>query len=62
MGREIKVTSLEQMCDLMCPAPEEHEFCLRCGRKLRSNESRIIGYGAICLQKVKQKQKTSLFN
>lgn len=62
MGREIKVTSLEQMCDLMCGKPEEHEFCLRCGRKLRSDESRILGYGPMCLQKIKQNNRTSLFN
>lgn len=30
----------------------EHEFCLRCGRRLRSAEARSVGYGAICRKKV----------
>lgn len=31
--------------------PELHENCLRCGRKLRSEESKILGYGPICWEK-----------
>jgi hypothetical protein len=34
--------------------PKEYEYCKRCGRKLKSQESRMIGYGAICLQKSKE--------
>ena len=40
---------------------KEHEFCLRCGRKLKNKEARIIGYGTVCLKKMKQKQKCRLF-
>lgn len=54
--RVMVVNSLEEMCDLMCGAPEpdndEHEFCLRCGRKLKTPENRMRGYGNICYKKV----------
>lgn len=61
---EIQVSSLEEMCKLMCDnnlPHKEYEYCLRCGRKLKSEESRIIGYGKICLEKAKRKNKTTLF-
>lgn len=35
---------------------EEHEFCLRCGRKLKNPDFRKIGYGSICLKKLNHKQ------
>lgn len=34
--------------------PEEnndHEFCLRCGRKLKNPRARRIGFGAVCERK-----------
>lgn len=55
------VDTLEQMCDLMCPGPEEHEYCLRCGRKLKSEEARMKGYGPICERKMKHNTKKRLF-
>ena len=33
---------------------KEYEYCLRCGRKLRSQESRTVGYGNICLRKSRE--------
>ena len=30
---------------------ELYEVCLRCGRKLRSESSKTLGYGKICFQK-----------
>ena len=30
-----------------------YKYCLRCGRMLKKEETRKIGYGAICLQKIK---------
>ena len=33
---------------------KEYEYCLRCGRKLKSQESRIVGYGAVCLKKSRE--------
>lgn len=32
---------------------KEYEFCLRCGRKLKSQETRMIGFGKICEKKMK---------
>ena len=32
---------------------KDHEFCLRCGRKLKNPIAREKGYGAICEKKMK---------
>lgn len=67
LSRTMVVASLEDMCDLMCGKPEddgnEHQYCLRCGRKLKSEESRELGYGTICYKKMLTKNKNikSLF-
>ena len=58
--RTMQITSLEQMCDLMCGS-DEHEFCLRCGRRLKSPEARKIGYGTVCLKKLQHSTKNKLF-
>ena len=54
LERLMVVDSLEDMCDLMCGGVEEddHEYCLRCGRKLKSEEARMLGYGKICYKKM----------
>ena len=31
---------------------KEHEFCKRCGRKLRNPDARKLGYGAVCYKKM----------
>ena len=31
---------------------KEHEFCLRCGRKLKNPEARQKGYGPVCERKM----------
>lgn len=31
----------------------DHEYCLRCGRKLKNPAARERGYGVICLKKLK---------
>jgi len=31
--------------------------CLRCGRELKNEESRKIGYGKVCLKKMQQQDK-----
>lgn len=36
---------------------KEYSRCLRCGRKLKNEEARKIGYGKICLKKVKKDKK-----
>lgn len=32
---------------------KEHEFCLRCGRRLKNPIAREKGYGAICEKKLR---------
>ena len=36
----------------------DHEFCLRCGRKLKNPNARAIGYGAVCLRKIAKPEKS----
>lgn len=38
----------------------EHEFCLRCGRRLKNPEARTIGYGAVCRRKIQGMGKNLL--
>ena len=59
MGKEITITSDEQLCDLMCGQTKEHEFCLRCGRRLKNEEARKLGYGKVCFEKMQIKDKTN---
>lgn len=40
---------------------KEYEYCLRCGRKLKNKEARIIGYGTVCERKMKVKHRKRLF-
>ena len=63
MGKEFVVTSLEDMCSLMCDntLPEEHKVCKRCGKKLKSETARSLGYGPICWKKRQTSQRTTLF-
>ena len=62
MGKEFVVTSLEEMCDLMCnnilPNEKEYTHCLRCGRKLKNEKARQIGYGVVCERKMRKENKT----
>ena len=52
--RTVVAASPEELCDLMCGGPEEpdHEHCLRCGRRLKSPESRLLGYGETCYKRL----------
>ena len=36
---------------------KEYDRCLRCNRKLKNEEARKIGYGKICLEKIKKADK-----
>ena len=40
---------------------QDHEFCLRCGRKLRNANARELGYGAICFKKLQADGNRQLF-
>ena len=41
---------------------KEHEFCLRCGRRLKTMENRIRGYGDTCFKKRKAVRVNALFD
>lgn len=42
---------------------KEHEYCLRCGRKLKSLENRQRGMGKVCWEKSQQMSiQKPLFN
>lgn len=38
-----------------------HKFCLRCGRRLKTEESKLKGYGPICEKKAKNDKQNRLF-
>lgn len=40
---------------------KEHEFCLRCGRKLKNPIAREKGYGVICEKKMRVVNAQKLF-
>ena len=40
---------------------KDHEFCLRCGRKLKNPTAREKGYGIICEKKIKTERGHRLF-
>ena len=40
---------------------KEHEYCLRCGRKLKNEEARLKGYGEICYKKMRAERRRRLF-
>lgn len=65
MGKEVVVNSLEEMCGLMCdnrlPKQKEHEYCLRCGRKLKNPRARLKGFGVMCEKKMRKVKKGRLF-
>lgn len=39
----------------------EHEFCLRCGRRLKNSLARELGYGVVCYKKQKVESSHRLF-
>lgn len=38
-----------------------HKYCLRCGRKLKTENARILGYGPICAKKINLSHSNRLF-
>ena len=40
---------------------KEHDHCLRCGRKLKNAKARELGYGVVCMKKLKRDQVNRLF-
>ena len=43
-------------------AKVEHEYCMRCGRKLKNPIARNIGYGQVCLRKLSVETSSRLFD
>lgn len=41
---------------------KEYQYCLRCGRKLRTVEAKMRGRGKVCAEKAKQESQRRLFN
>ena len=39
-----------------------YETCLRCGRKLKNEESRKLGFGKVCWEKYNANTQIKLFN
>ena len=37
--------------------PKDHEYCLRCGRKLKDKDARKIGYGKTCYKKMQTEKQ-----
>ena len=64
LQREMQINNLNDLCVLMCGKPEVDEiysYCLRCGKPLRSEESKLKGYGKTCERKAKCEDKLKLF-
>ena len=40
---------------------KDHEYCLRCGRKLKNSKARELGYGMVCIKKLKADNDRPLF-
>lgn len=40
---------------------KEHEYCMRCGRKLKNPEAKIKGYGSVCEKRIQTDNKRRLF-
>ena len=41
---------------------QDYQFCIRCGRRLKTPESRELGMGKICAEKYREKEaKKKLF-
>ena len=40
---------------------KEHEYCMRCGRRLKNIDARIKGYGIVCEKKIQNDNKRRLF-
>jgi len=41
---------------------QRYDKCLRCHRKLKTEEARKIGYGKVCLEKVQTNHTKQLFS
>lgn len=56
VNNKVGNTSHKKRCD-MEDKKKDYDKCLRCGRKLKSEEARKIGYGRTCFIKIKSEMK-----
>lgn len=40
---------------------KDHDYCLRCGRRLKNPEARERGYGVVCFRKLQISMTNKLF-
>ena len=61
--KTVQNNNLNQLCISAKRVNFEHSymFCLRCGKPLLSEESRLRGYGKICERKAIIESKLNLF-
>lgn len=52
------ITDIEKIKD----SNKEYQYCLRCGRKLRTVDARLRGMGRVCAEKSKHDSRRRLFN
>lgn len=52
---------MEKKIDGQNSEKKDHEFCLRCGRKLKNPRARARGYGIICEKKLRKTDTKKLF-
>lgn len=45
-----------------CSMENEYIYCKLCGRKLKSEQSKLLGYGPSCFRKVNQVHSKKLFD
>jgi len=56
---EVQITNDQEMCALLCDnqLPQQFKYCKRCGRELKSDQSKLLGYGPTCYKKSKKHTK-----
>lgn len=48
--------------DIKYSSNKEYNYCLRCGRKLKTEETRLLGMGKVCAEKSKHDTRRRLFD
>ena len=48
------ITPIGEVSENPAEDVKSHKYCLRCGRLLKNPDSRLIGYGPVCLEKQKR--------
>lgn len=56
------VREKKKVTDIPAEKQEKYNYCLRCGRKLKTEDSIKLGYGAVCYKIIQRKEIGRLFN